>query len=72
MRALLEEGVGAVPVPEVAVLPRLAGSSGSGRGRVPVDEDLDSPDVAGEVPGVGVSPGERLGADLRVELGRLR
>ena len=59
MRALLEEGVGAVPVPEVVVLPRLAGRGGSGRDRVPVDEDFDGPDVAGEVPGVGVGPGQR-------------
>ncbi len=68
VRALLEERVGAIPVPEVVVLPWLAGSSCSGGDGVAVDEDFDSPDVAGEVPGVGVSPGERLGADLRVEL----
>jgi hypothetical protein len=48
--ALLEEGVGAQPVAEVVVLPRLAGFGLPGGDGVAVDEDLDGADVALEVP----------------------
>ena len=72
MRALLEERVGAKAVAEVVVLPGLAGRGGAGGDSVAVDEDLDGADVAGEVPGVVVGPGERRRADLGVELGGLR
>ena len=59
MRALLEERVGAKAVAEVVVLPGLAPGGGAGGDSVAVDEDLDGADVAGEVPGVVVGPGER-------------
>ncbi|MGH3408316.1 MAG: hypothetical protein ACRDRJ_38360, partial [Streptosporangiaceae bacterium] len=36
---------------------------------VPVEQDLDGADVAGEVPGLGVGPGQRVRGDLRVVLG---
>ena len=72
VRALLEEGVGAVAVAEVVVLPGLAGRRGAGGDGVAVDEDLDGPHIAGEVARVVVGPGQRGGADLRVELGGLR
>jgi len=51
-------------VAEVVVLPRLAGRGGAGGDRVAVDEDLDGADVAGEVPGVVVGPGQGDRADL--------
>jgi hypothetical protein len=62
--ALLEEGVAAVPVAEVVVLPWLPGRCGSVLGGVPVDEDLDGADVALEVAGVAVGPGQRVRGDL--------
>jgi hypothetical protein len=64
MLALLEEGVSAVAVAEVVVLPGLAGRGGTGGDSVAVDEDLDGADVAGEVARVVVGPGQRHGADL--------
>jgi hypothetical protein len=51
-------------VPEVVVLPGLAGRGGSVRDGVAVDEDFDGADVTGEIPGVDVGPGESAGADL--------
>ena len=66
--ALFEEGVGAVAVSEVVVLPGLAGRGGAGGDRVAVNEDLDGAYVAGEVPGVLVSLGQGVGADLCVVL----
>jgi len=69
VRALLEEGVAAVPVPEVVVLPWLPGGRGPVLGGLPIDEDLDGADVALEVAGVAVGPGEGVRGDLRVVLG---
>lgn len=54
VRALLEEGVGAVAVAEVVVLPGLPVRGGAGGDGVPVEQDLDGADVAGEVPGLGI------------------
>lgn len=59
--ALFEERVGAVAVSEVVVLPGLAGCSSAGGDRVAVDEDLDGAYVAGEVPGVLICLGQRVG-----------
>lgn len=69
--ALLEGGVGAIPALEVVVLPRFVVGSGAGGGGVTIDEYREGDDVTGEVPGVGVGPGERGGADFRVVLGGL-
>jgi hypothetical protein len=71
MWALFEEGVVAVAVAEVVVLPRLAVGGAGGDG-ITVDEDLDGAHVAGEVARVAVGAGQRGGADLSVELGGLR
>ena len=64
VRALLEEGVGARPVAEVVVLPGLARGGGTGGDCRTVEEDLDRADVPGEVPGLGVGPGEGVRGDL--------
>lgn len=58
-----------MPVPEIVLLPWCFISDRVGGDGVAVDEDLDGADVAGEVPGVGVGPRERGGADFRVVLG---
>jgi hypothetical protein len=50
---------GAVAVAEVVVLPGLADGGRAGGDGVPVEQDLDSADVAGEVPGLGVRLGGR-------------
>jgi hypothetical protein len=67
--ALLEERVGAVAVSQVVVLPGLASGCGAAGDGVAVDEELDGADVAGEVAGVVVGPGQRVWGDLRVVLG---
>jgi hypothetical protein len=61
---LLEEGVGAQPVAEVIVLPRLARGSLPGGDGIAVDEDLDRAGVALEVAGVLVGAGQRVRGDL--------
>jgi hypothetical protein len=66
---LLEEGVGAVAVPKVVVLPWLTGRCGAGGDGVPVDEDLDRAEVAFEVAGVVVCLGQSVRSDLGVVLG---
>ncbi len=70
--ALLEEGVGAVAVPEVVILKRVAGAGGAGRDRVAVEENLDRAHVAREVPGVGIGLGEGDRGDPRVVRGGVR
>jgi hypothetical protein len=62
--ALLEEGVVAEPVSQVVVLPRFAAGGGSGGDSVAVDEDFDGADVAFEVAGIAVGPGQRVRGDL--------
>jgi hypothetical protein len=71
VRALLRT-CRSVPGIKVVVLPYPVGRGGAGGDGVPVDKDLGSPDVAGEVPSVGAGLGEHLGAGLGVELRRLR
>jgi hypothetical protein len=56
-------------VAEVEELPRSPGGRGAGLDRLAVEEDLDDPDVAGEVAGVGVRPREGRRGDLGVVLG---
>ena len=72
VRALLEEAVGAVAVPEVVELERPAAGRLPVGDRVTVEEHLDRADVPGEVPGVGVGPGQGDRGDPRVVLGGLR
>src|SRR4029078_2526766 len=66
VRALFEEAVGAPAVAQVVVLPGLAGGRGAGDDGVAVEQYLNRPDVAGEVAGVGVGPGQRVRGDLGV------
>lgn len=56
---MFEEGVGAVSVPEVAILPRLTLGNLAVLDGCAVDEYFDGPDVAGEVAGVVVGLGQR-------------
>jgi hypothetical protein len=52
-------------VAEVVVLPRRAGRSLACGDGVTVDEDLDGADVALEIAGVLIGPGQRLQPDQR-------
>lgn len=58
VRALLEEVVRAVPMPEVEVLPGRAVRRGAGLDGLTIDEHLDGPDVASKVTGIGVGLGQ--------------
>jgi hypothetical protein len=68
MRALLEEGVAAVAMAEVVVLPWLSGRGCTGRYCIAVEQYLDGAEVAGEVPGVSVGPGQGVRGDLGIVL----
>lgn len=65
MRALIEEVVGAVAMAEVVELPRFIGWAFVSDG-ILIDQDLNSPDVPGEVTGILVGPGQLGWRDLRV------
>ncbi len=49
---------------QVVVLPGLAVGSCAGGDGVPVEQDLDAADVAGEIPGLCVSLRQRVRGDL--------
>jgi hypothetical protein len=66
---LLEEGVAAVAVSQVVVLPGFVGCGGAGGDGVAVDEDFDGAEVAGEVAGVAVGLGQGGGGEFGVVLG---
>src|SRR5487761_1109734 len=57
VRTLLEEVIRAEPVAKVVVLPGLPLSRSTRYHRVAIDQDLDGPEVAGEVAGVAVCAG---------------
>ena len=68
VRALLKERVGAVPVCEIEVLPRFAGSGSTSLDSVAIDQDLDGADIAREIAGIVIGLRQRGRRDLRVVL----
>ena len=72
VRALLEEAVGAVAVPEVVELERIPGPGRAGGDRVAVEQHLDRANVPREVTGVVVGLRQGDGGDPRVVLGGVR
>ncbi|WP_293988519.1 hypothetical protein [Streptomyces sp.] len=57
---------------QAIVLPGFAAGGGAGCDRVAVDKDLDGADLASEVAGLVVGPGQRVRGDLRVVGRRFR